>query len=422
MTLEDALSYIHRVDWRGSIPGLSRIAALLGMLGHPERAVKYIHITGTNGKGSTCAMLAAILCHAGYKTGLYTSPYIFRFNERMQINGAPIPDAALCALAEEIQPLADGMADHPTEFELVTAMALTWFAREKCDIVVCEVGMGGEFDATNVIPSPEAAVLTNIGLDHMAYLGGTVEQIAATKSGIIKPGCHAVLYPCAPSVQDVVAARCRAVDVPLNVADFASIRSVRDSLDGQVFHFGAYRSLPLPLLGAHQLRNAAVALTTVEVLRRRGWHISEDAVRRGLASVTWPGRFQVVRRRPTVILDGGHNPQCMESLAAAIREYLPGQPVTILTGVMADKDRVRMYDALAPLATRFLTVTPDNPRALDAGELAAFLRRYGKPVTACGSVADGVRQMLADTPKDGTAVCCGSLYLLGDVAQALERA
>ena len=421
MTLEDALSYIHRVDWRGSIPGLSRIDTLLGMLGHPERAVKYIHITGTNGKGSTCAMLAAILRQAGYKTGLYTSPYIFRFNERMQINGAPIPDAALCALAEEIQPLADGMADHPTEFELVTAMALTWFAREKCDIVVCEVGMGGEFDATNVIPSPEAAVLTNIGLDHTAVLGDTVEQIAATKSGIIKPGCHAVLYPCAPSVREVVAARCRAVDVPLNVVDFGAIQSVSDSLDGQVFHFGAYRSLPLPLLGAHQLRNAAVALTTVEVLRRRGWHISEDAVRRGLSSVTWPGRFQVVRRRPTVILDGGHNPQCMESLAAAIREYLPGQPVTVLTGVLADKDFGQMYDALAPLAARFITVTPPNPRALDAGELAAFLRRYGKPVTACADIPQAVAQLLENTPPDGAAVCCGSLYLLGDVAQALEK-
>ena len=420
MTLDEVLAYIHKVDWRGSVPGLSRIDALLNKLGHPESTVKYIHITGTNGKGSTCAMTASVLQAAGYRTGLYTSPYIRRFNERMQINGIPIPDDDLCALVEEIQPLADSMADHPTEFELVTAIGLTWFARHHCDVVVCEVGMGGEFDATNIIPAPEVAALTNIGLDHTAFLGSTVEAIAATKSGIIKPGCHAVLYPCAPSVREVVAARCRAAGALLTVVDFGVIQSVSDSLDGQVFHFGAYRSLHLPLLGAHQLRNAAAALTTVEVLRRRGWHISEDAVRRGLASVTWPGRFQVVRRRPTVILDGGHNPQCMESLAAAIREYLPGQPVTILTGVLADKDFGQMYDALAPLAARFITVTPPNPRALDAGELAAFLRRYGKPVTACGSVADGVRQMLADTPKDGAAVCCGSLYLLGDVVQALE--
>ena len=164
MTLDEVLAYIHKVDWRGSVPGLSRIDTLLGLLGHPERHVKYVHVTGTNGKGSTCAMLASVLRAAGYKTGLYTSPYIFRFNERMQINGAPIPDDTLCALVEELRPLADRMADPPTEFELVTAIGLTWFAREMCDIVVCEVGMGGEFDATNVIPAPEAVSYTHLTL------------------------------------------------------------------------------------------------------------------------------------------------------------------------------------------------------------------------------------------------------------------
>ena len=171
MMLDEVLAYIHKVDWRGSVPGLSRIDTLLGLLGHPERHVKYIHVAGTNGKGSTCAMLASVLRAAGYKTGLYTSPYIFRFNERMQINGAPIPDDTLCALVEELRPLADRMADPPTEFELVTAIGLTWFAREACDIVVCEVGMGGEFDATNVIPAPEVAVITNIGDAHIEFLG-----------------------------------------------------------------------------------------------------------------------------------------------------------------------------------------------------------------------------------------------------------
>ena len=317
-TLDEVLAYIHKVDWRGSVPGLSRIDTLLGLLGHPERHVKYVHVTGTNGKGSTCAMLASVLRAAGYKTGLYTSPYIFRFNERMQINGAPIPDDTLCALVEELRPLADRMADPPTEFELVTAIGLTWFAREACDIVVCEVGMGGEFDATNVIPAPEAAVLTNIGLDHTSVLGNTVETIAATKAGIIKPGCHAVLYPCAPSVQEVVAVRCRAAGAPLTAADFDALSLVSDTLEGQIFNYGPYKGLRLPLLGGHQLRNAAVALTTIDVLRQRGWHIDESAVRQGLAQTAWPGRFQVVRRQPTIILDGGHNPQCMVSLAAAI--------------------------------------------------------------------------------------------------------
>ena len=422
MTLEEALAYIHKVDWRGSVPGLSRIDTLLGLLGHPERSVKYVHVTGTNGKGSTCAMLASVLRAAGYKTGLYTSPYIFRFNERMQIGGVPIPDRDVCALVEEIRLLADSMDDHPTEFELVTAMGLTWFARQSCDIVVCEVGMGGEFDATNVIPAPEAAVITNIGLDHTAVLGGTVEQIASTKAGIIKLGCRAVLYPCGASVRQVVETRCRAVGAPLTVADFDALSPVSDTLEGQVFDCGAHKSLRLPLLGGHQLKNAAVALTAIDALRQRGWRIPESAVVQGLAAVTWPGRFQVVRRTPTVILDGGHNPQCMESLAAALREYLPGRDITVLTGVLADKDHGTMYDSIAPLAARFITVTPENPRALDAGQLAAFLKRYGKPVTACATIREGVARTLAETAANGAAVCCGSLYLLGDVARELEKA
>ena len=215
MTINEALDYIHAVDWRRSSLGLRRIDELLAQMGHPERTMKFVHVTGTNGKGSTCAILASVLRAAGYRTGLYTSPYIFRFNERMQIDGAPISDAELCAVTEEVRPLADGMADHPTEFEMVTAIAFSWFASRKCDIVVCEVGMGGELDATNVIPAPEAAVLCNIGLDHTAYLGDTVEKIAATKSGIIKAGCDAVLYPCAPSVREVVADRCRRCGAPL---------------------------------------------------------------------------------------------------------------------------------------------------------------------------------------------------------------
>ena len=410
-TLDEVLAYIHKVDWRGSVPGLSRIDTLLGLLGHPERHVKYVHVTGTNGKGSTCAMLASVLRAAGYKTGLYTSPYIFRFNERMQINGAPIPDDTLCALVEELRPLADRMADPPTEFELVTAIGLTWFAREMCDIVVCEVGMGGEFDATNVIPAPEAAVLTSMG----GILG------VGCGIGLAEMMSHIMSTPVAISVQEVVAVRCRAAGAPLTVADFDALSSVCDTLEGQIFNYGPYKGLRLPLLGGHQLRNAAVALTTIDVLRQRGWHIDESAVRQGLAQTAWPGRFQVVRRQPTIILDGGHNPQCMVSLAAAIREYLPGQPVTVLTGVLADKDYGKMYDQLAPLAARFITVTPHNPRALDAGELAAFLRRCGKPVTACDTIREGVSRMLADTPPDGTAVCCGSLYLLGDVVQSLEK-
>ena len=200
MTLDEALYYIHSVCWKGSVPGLERISALLDKMGHPERKLKFIHVTGTNGKGSTCAMLASMFTKAGYKTGLYTSPFLIRFNERIQIDGVQISDEEICRITEYIKPLADSIFEQPTEFEMVTALGFEYFARQGCDLVVCEVGMGGEFDATNVILPPEAAVICNIGLDHTEVLGDTLEKIAATKSGIIKPGCDAVIYREQPSV------------------------------------------------------------------------------------------------------------------------------------------------------------------------------------------------------------------------------
>lgn len=420
MTLDEALRYIHEVCWKGTIPGLERIQALLDAMGNPERKCKFVHGTGTNGKGSTCAMVASILRKAGYKTGLYTSPYLIRFNERIQINGEQISDADICELTEYVKPFAESIFERPTEFEMVTAIGFEYFARHKCDIVVCEVGMGGEFDATNVIPAPEAAVFTNIGLDHMQYLGGTVEEISATKAGILKPGCDAVLYPSGAAAEDVIAARCRALGVPLHRVDFSSLRLTAASLQRQIFSFGERSMLRLPLLGGFQLRNAAVALTVVDVLRGRGWNIPEPAVRAGLARVRWPGRLEVVRREPLFLMDGGHNPQCVQALAENLRTYLPSRPLTVLTGVLADKDWQHMFAPLAPLAEGFVTVTPDNPRALDAQTLAEGLRAFGKPVTACSSIAEGVRLAKARAGAHGAVLCCGSLYLLGDVLSALE--
>ena len=220
MTYEEALDYIHSVSWKGSVPGLSRISALLDLMGHPERKCRFIHVAGTNGKGSTCAMLASVFRKAGYRTGLYTSPYLIDFNERIEVDGTMISNDELCEVTEYVRPLADSLADKPTEFELITAIGFEYFARRACDIVVCEVGMGGEFDATNVIPAPEVAIICNIGLDHTAILGDTLEKIAATKAGIIKPGCDAVLYRSTPSVERVVEERCERVGARLHKADF----------------------------------------------------------------------------------------------------------------------------------------------------------------------------------------------------------
>ncbi|MDD7772415.1 MAG: bifunctional folylpolyglutamate synthase/dihydrofolate synthase [Firmicutes bacterium] len=420
MNIDEALHYIHAVCWKGSIPGLSRINALLDKMGHPERSLKFVHVTGTNGKGSTCAMLASILHQAGYRTGLYTSPYIERFNERMQIDGEMISDEELCDITAYIQPMADSIFEQPTEFEMVTAVGFEFFARHHCDIVVCEVGMGGEFDATNVILPPEVAVVCNIGLDHTEYLGDTLEKIAQTKAGIIKPGCEAVIYRETPSVEAVFEARCRQVGAHLTKADFDSLQLISRTLAGQRFRWGRFDQVELPLLGEHQLRNAAVALTTATVLQKKGWNITDGDIRRGLAQVRWPGRFELLREDPLFIIDGGHNPQCIEALVKNIRDYLADRPLTVLTGVLGDKDYHCMYANVAPYVREFLTVTPDNPRALQAPALAEYLRRFEKPVTACDTVADGVRLALEHTGKDGAVLCYGSLYMLGDVKAALR--
>lgn len=417
MNYEEALQYIHAVSWKGSVPGLSRISELMERLGSPEKKLKFIHIVGTNGKGSTAAMLASVLTKAGYRTGLFISPWVIDFRERMQINGEMISRQALADETEAVRRRADGMADPPTEFELVTAIALNWFADAGADIVVLEAGMGGELDATNVIPTPEAAVFTNIGLDHTEYLGDTVEAIARTKAGILKPGCAAALYPNPPSVCAVIEDLCRRKDIPLYHADPLVLVPLGHDLSGQRFRWGELM-LELPLLGEHQRRNLALVLTVLELLRDRGWYIPEKAIQDGVRAVHWPGRFELLGRDPLFVLDGGHNPQCMDALWEAANTYLAGKPLTVITGVLADKDYASMYERTARLADRFFTLTPSNPRALDGAELAGLLARYGKPVEPCANAAEAVRRARSVTPRDGAILGYGSLYLASELRAA----
>ena len=419
MDYKEALAYIDGVRWYGSRPGLERVGALLEKLGDPQKHLKFIHIAGTNGKGSCAAMTASVLKAAGYRTGLFTSPYLFRFNERMQLNGRPIDDEVLAGLVTEIKPVADAMEDHPTEFELMTAAALLWYRREKCDVVVLEVGLGGRLDATNVIDAPEAAVIMNIGLDHTAILGDTVEAIAAEKAGIIKEGCEVVLYPQQESVEQVIRARCGELGAALHTADFSQIAVEFDSLEGQVF---TYRGEPyaIPLLGAHQRRNAAVVLELVEVLRSRGWKLEQDAVEHGLYAVSWPARFELVHEEPLFVVDGGHNPQCAETVAENLLHYFPDQKRVLLVGVLADKDYPRLCEILNDAADAWVCVTPDSERALPAAELGSFLERFGKPVTVCDAIPDGVTAALEQAGADGMACAVGSLYMAGAVRACFQ--
>ena len=338
MTGEDVAARVHAYAWTDRKPGLERTRALLAALGNPEKALKFVHITGSNGKGSTAAMLASVLTAAGYRTGLFTSPHLYRFNERFQVNGAPIPGAALDRLAERVLAAADTLPEHPTEFELMTAIGFLWFAEAGCDLVVVEVGLGGRLDSTNVIPAPEAAVITNIGLEHTAILGSTLAAIAAEKSGILKPGCRAVLYGQSREVGEIVARACVEKNIPLTVTDDSQLTLLSSGLDGQRFTYRGSAPLLLPLLGDYQLRNAMTVLDTVDALRAQGWNISADAVAHGLAAARWPGRLELVHRRPDLIIDGGHNPRCAQALAASLRGLYGGKKLIFLIGVLADKD------------------------------------------------------------------------------------
>ncbi len=408
-----AVEYIHSFSWLGSRPGLDRTRQLLAAMGNPEKKLRFIHIVGTNGKGSTAAMLASVLTAAGYTTGLYTSPYIHRFEERMQVDGEEIRGEELADITQWVGGLADQMEEHPTEFELVTCVALEFFRRRNCDIVVLEAGMGGRLDSTNVIPAPEAVVITNIGLDHTAQLGNTMEAIAAEKAAVIKDGCPVILYEQKESVTQVVREACQAHHATLTIASAQDVILERESPEGQWWNWKG-DSLFVPLLGDNQRHNGAVVLHTLEAISHK-YPVSAQAIREGLARVRWPGRFEVLRRRPWFVVDGGHNPQCAATVADNLNRYFPGKAPVLLMGVLEDKDRAGLCELVAPLAQAFVTITPPSPRALDAQTLANELAQYGKPTFAAPSIPQGVERAMELAGEDGVVCALGSLYSVGEI-------
>lgn len=408
-----AVEYIHSFSWLGSRPGLDRTRQLLSAMGNPEEKLRFIHIVGTNGKGSTAAMLTSVLTAAGYTTGLYTSPYIHRFEERMQVDGEEIRGEELADITQWVGGLADQMEEHPTEFELVTCVALEFFRRRNCDIVVLEAGMGGRLDSTNVIPAPEAVVITNIGLDHTAQLGNTVEAIAAEKAAVIKDGCPVILYEQKESVTQVVREVCQTHHATLTIASAQDVTLERESPEGQWWNWKG-DSLFVPLLGDNQRHNGAVVLRTLEAISHK-YPVSAQALREGLERVRWPGRFEVLRRRPWFVVDGGHNPQCAATVADNLNRYFPGKAPVLLMGVLEDKDRAGLCELVAPLAQAFVTITPPSPRALDAQTLANELAQYGKPTFAAPSIPQGVERAMELAGEDGVVCALGSLYSVGEI-------
>ena len=418
MDYQEALAYIHAVHWQGHKPGLDRTRALLAALGDPHKGLRFVHVAGTNGKGSTAAMLDSCLRCAGYRVGLFTSPYINRFNERIQVDGVPIPDGDLVRLVEQVRPAASAMADVPTEFELITALGMLYFAQERCDIVVLEVGLGGALDSTNVIDPPACAVITALGMDHVKELGPTLADIAAAKAGIIKPGSPVVSYGGAPEADRVIAAAAAACGAPLTVADFARLTLRGAGLEGQTFDYDGLTGLTLPLLARYQPRNAVVAIEALRALRARGWQIPDSAIRQGLAQVRWPGRFELLRRDPPFLLDGSHNAHGMRATADSLQALFPGEKFVFLVSIMADKDADEMLRLLLPLAKGFVTVTAPSPRAIPASELAARIEALGGRAEPAGGIPAAVARVW-ELAAGGPAAALGTLYFSGEVREAV---
>jgi len=412
MNAKEAIDYIENYTWSTTKLGLERTRELLSKLGDPQKKLKFIHVTGSNGKGSTCAMLASIFEQAGYKVGLYTSPYIEDFCERIQINGQNIPGDTLAKITDKVKLVAESMEDHPSQFELVTAIGMLYFLEEHVDIIMLEVGMGGALDSTNVIDPPELAIVTNIGLEHTEYLGKTLEAIATTKAGIIKTGCNCVCYDGAPEVTEVIKSDCKAKNVTLTCCDFTKIDFGEETLDGQRFNYEG-EEYKIKLLGPHQLCNTCVVIEAVKAMRTRGWNISQDALKEGLILTRWPARFEVLGYDPLFILDGGHNPQCAEALAKSIENTLNGRKVVFLMGVLADKDYEGILSYIMPYAQEFVCLTPFSDRALDKHEFAKYLESKGLKATVAEDVPEGIKLAQKLAGKDGTVVGFGSLYIAG---------
>lgn len=426
MTYNEALDYIHSLYWRGKKSGLEKTKELLDQCGHPERDLRCIHIAGTNGKGSTAAMLDSICRCAGIKTGLYTSPYIVRYNERVQVSGQQIPDETLARLTEYLAGLVEQMEVPPSEFEFGTVLAFLYFAEQQCDLVILETGLGGSFDSTNVVEHPLLCIITALGLDHTAQLGNTMKEIAEAKAGIIKPGVPVVFYGENKDGEAVVQERCKECNAALSMPEFTKLVSERVGtvLECQTFSYGIWEHVELSLSGLYQQKNAAVVLEAVERLRMLGIGLSETAVREGLRKVYWQARLEVLRENPLLLADGSHNPQGMQATVESLRQYFPDRKLQFIFGAMADKELDVMIPMFLPLAKKVYITAPSMPRAMKPEELLAVCKGLcdGMDVpefVVCPQVKDAF-SLAGQEDKNEVIVAIGSLYLVGEIKQVSE--
>lgn len=422
MNYKEALEYIHSINWEFCKPGLERIEKLCQGLGNPQDKLKFIHVAGTNGKGSFCAMLSSVLKEAGYKVGTYTSPYITKFNERMAINGKSISNKELSEITERVKTVADEMTDKPTEFELVTAIAFEYFYRNKCEYVVLECGLGGRLDSTNIIKTPVLSVITGISLDHTSILGDTVEKIAFEKAGIIKEGIPVLWCGEDDKAKKVICEVAKNRHATVYFPDHDEIIIKRSTFEETFFDYKNFRNVTIKLLGKYQPINCANVLEAICTLADNGLKIDHPNVINGLFKAVWHARFEKINESPLVIFDGAHNPEGVDASVDSIKNYFGSSKVYVLTGVMADKDYNYMARKIATVAECVYTLTPDNPRALPSEEYSKVYESLGVKSKAFETVKSAVECAISEAKRDGKALfCLGSLYMYNEIVKAIPK-
>ena len=417
MNYEEAMNFIQNTNKFGSVLGLDNIRELLERLGNPQDQLRVVHIAGTNGKGSTLAFLAGIFRESGYRAGRYVSPASFSYEERFRINEENISKKDLCFYMEKIKNVAEEMVkdglSHPTMFEIETALSFLYFLDKKVDVVLLETGMGGRLDATNVVKKPIATVIASIGMDHMQFLGDTLEKIASEKAGIIKEGCPVISYDNTKEVNEVIKNKAKQMHAKVTFVNSAGIRVLQESLNGESFSYRSsdgrwYEKIEIPLLGRHQINNAALALETLNVIKNY-YCISDFQTEDGMRKTIWRGRIEILEREPMVICDGAHNPDGAKSLLSFLQNNFTNQRLIYITGVLSDKDYEQMVQILAPSADKIYTVAPDNPRALSSRELCNCISKYHQNVEERQRLAECLSEVRQKAEKDDVIIICGTL-------------
>jgi dihydrofolate synthase/folylpolyglutamate synthase len=418
MNYNEALEFIHSRMKFGSHPGMERIEALCNAFDNPQDKLKFVHVAGTNGKGSVCHMISEMLVSAGYKTGLFTSPFVIDFRERIQINSEMIPKDELAQIVSEIKPVVENLSKNgiePTEFEIITIAAFLYFYRNKCDIVVLEVGLGGTLDSTNIIKQSEVSVITSISMDHMDILGDTLQKIAEHKCGIFKENGTVVSYPQPDfAIERFIKEKAKEKHCEYVQHELPRIRLVAQDVDGSTIIYSGC-TFKIPLTGKHQIYNFSTAIAAINVLKNKGYNITSKNMIDGIANVKIPARMEVVSKFPLTIIDGGHNPEGIDALCDCLKTYCKGKKIIAVFGMMKDKNYKYCIEKLAGLCERIYATEPSNPRSIKSDELAKLLKPYCKKVKAIESPCKAYKKALKKADKDSAVIVCGSLYLASDI-------